>query len=85
VSELTGLVGLGQQALLLALTLSLPVLAVALLASLLMGFVQSLTQVQDASLSHLPRLVAVGLVLAWAGPQMGSEIAALALRAFSGP
>ena len=48
-------------ALTLALVLAVPGLAVAFLVSLLASFLQALTQVQDQSLTVVPRLIA-GLV-----------------------
>ena len=75
---------LGQEALLLAVAVSLPVVAIAAIVGLIVAVVQAATQVQDATLAHLPRLLVVALVLALMAPWMGSEIAAFALRAFHG-
>jgi type III secretion HrpO family protein len=73
-----------QQALLLAVAVSLPVVGVAALAGLLVAIFQAATQVQDMTLAHLPRLVVVAIALAVAGPWMGSQIAAFAARVFVG-
>jgi type III secretion protein S len=75
---------LAQQALLLALWVSLPVLGVAALVGLLGAILQAATQVQDAALGHFPKFIAVTVALALAGPWMGRQILAFALRAFSG-
>jgi len=80
----SALAALGQEALLLAVAVSLPVVAVAALVGLLVAVLQAATQVQDATLGHLPRLLVVAVVLALMAPWMGSEIAAFALRAFHG-
>jgi flagellar biosynthesis protein FliQ len=56
-----------QQALILALVLSVPALAASLAAGLLTGLLGSSTQIQDPSVSHLPRLIAVTAVLVIAG------------------
>jgi flagellar biosynthesis protein FliQ len=45
---------------------------------------QAATQVQDVTLAHLPRLVIVAVVLAVAGPWMGAQIAAFAVRVLAG-
>jgi flagellar biosynthetic protein FliQ len=82
--SLTYLVDAGRQALMLAIGVSVPVVAAAALVSLLVALVQSLTQVHDATLGHLPRLIAVVAVLAALGPWMGHQIAAFALRVFGG-
>ena len=78
------LVGFGQEALLLAVAVSLPVVAIAALVGLIVAVMQAATQVQDATLAHLPRLVVVAIALAVAGPWMGAEIAAFAARMFGG-
>lgn len=78
------LVVLGQQALFLALLLSLPPLAAALLAGLVTATMSAFTQIQDSSLAHLPRLVAVALTLALLAPWMSDQITTFATQAFSG-
>jgi type III secretion HrpO family protein len=80
----SALAALGQEALLLAVAVSLPVVAIAALVGLLVAVLQAATQVQDATLAHLPRLVVVAVVLAVMAPWMGAEIAAFAVRAFHG-
>lgn len=81
---LDGLVSLAQEALLLGLLVSLPVLAVAAAVGLLSAIFQAATQVQDAALGHFPKFVAVAIALALAGPWMGRQILTFALRAFGG-
>ncbi len=61
------LVELARQALLLAATLSLPVLAASLAAGALVGFASAVTRVQDGALAVLPRQLAVGAVIAAGG------------------
>ena len=78
------LVETAQEALLLSIAVSLPVLAVALLVSLGVAVLGAITQVQDSTLAHLPRLVLVAVTLALAGPWMGARIASFALHALSG-
>ncbi len=78
------LIGHAQEALLLAVTLSLPVLAVALVVGVLVSVVQTVTQIQDATLAQLPRLLAVAAALAFTGPWMARHLAAFAVRVFQG-
>ena len=52
-----------RSATLLALMLCGPVLLAALAVGLVMGLLQGLTQVQDSSLTFVPRLIALTLVL----------------------
>ena len=75
---------LGQEALLLSLALSLPIVGVAALAGFLMAVFQAATQVQDFTLAHLPRVVVVSLALALLAPWIGSEVMQFAERAFLG-
>ncbi|MCU0680893.1 MAG: type III secretion system export apparatus subunit SctS [Polyangiaceae bacterium] len=76
--------GAAQEALLLSVVVSLPALAVAALVGLLVAVVQAATQVQDQTIAHLPRLVAVVAALALLGPWMGRQLAAFAARMFVG-
>ncbi|MFC1641209.1 flagellar biosynthetic protein FliQ [Myxococcota bacterium] len=78
------LVSGAQEALLLALSVSLPVVGAAALMGLLVAILQAAVQVQDHTLAHLPRLVFVAMALAIAGPWMGGQIAAFAARSFLG-
>jgi len=52
-----------QHALVLMLTLSLPALLAAALVGVVVGLFSAATQIQDSTLSFLPRLVAVALVI----------------------
>lgn len=79
---LAELVTLAQQALVLSLLVSVPVLLVAAAVGLLSAVFQAATQVQDAALGHFPKFIAVCLALALGGPWMGRQILGFALRAF---
>lgn len=72
-----------QEALLLAIAVSLPVVGIAAVVGLLVAVVQAATQVQDITLAHLPRLLAVAVALAALGPWMGRQIAAFAAQVFA--
>ena len=78
------LTALAEQALLLSVAVSLPVVALAALTSLVTSIAQALTQVADTTLGHLPRLLVVTVALLAAGPWMGAQVVAFAARAFSG-
>lgn len=81
---LADLISLAQQALVLVLWVSLPVLAVAAVVGLVTAILQAATQVQDAALGHFPKFLAVAAALALLGPWMGRQMLAFALRAFGG-
>jgi type III secretion HrpO family protein len=72
-----------QQALFLALAVSLPALAVAAVVGLLVAAMQAASQIQDPTLAHLPRLLAVIAALALLGPWMGHEVAVFATQMFA--
>nr|WP_315465639.1 flagellar biosynthesis protein FliQ [uncultured Rhodoferax sp.] len=61
---------LGQEALLMLLMVSAPVLGAALLVGLLVSLFQAVTQIHEATLAFVPKLLAVIAVFAIAGPWM---------------
>lgn len=82
--DVGALVGQAQQALMLSLAVAMPALAIAALVGLVVAVLQAATQIQDPTISHLPRLLAVAAALAVFGPWMGRQIVAFAIRVFSG-
>jgi len=82
--NLDHLTAYGQEALFLSLTTCLPILGVAALIGLLVAILQAATQVQDQTIAHLPRLVAVVAALALLAPWMAHQIATFAARMLSG-
>jgi len=72
-----------QEALLLAVAVSLPVVAVAALVGLVVAVLQAATQIQDITLAHLPRFLAVAGAMVVLGPWMGGQIANFAARIFA--
>ena len=61
---------LGQNALFLILMVSAPVLATVLGVGLLVSLFQAITQIHEATLSFVPKLIAAIAVFAIAGPWM---------------
>lgn len=61
---------MGQEALLMLLLVSAPVLGAALLVGLLVSLFQAVTQIHEATLAFVPKLIAVIAVFAIAGPWM---------------
>jgi flagellar biosynthetic protein FliQ len=61
---------MGQEALLMLLMVSAPVLVTALLVGLLVSLFQAVTQINEATLAFVPKLIAVVAVFAIAGPWM---------------
>jgi flagellar biosynthesis protein FliQ len=64
-----------REGLLLVLLLSAPPLLASMAVGLVVGVVQSATQIQDQTLSFVPKLVVVTLVLVAAGPALGAQLA----------
>ena len=60
----------GTQGLMLMLLVSAPILMVVLVVGLLVSIFQAATQINEATLSFVPKVVAAIAVLAFAGPWM---------------
>jgi len=60
----------GQQGMIMLLTVSAPVLLVVLIVGLVVSILQAATQIHEATLSFVPKIVAVVATLAFAGPWM---------------
>ena len=63
-----------RQAIMLLVFLSLPVLVTGLIAALVVSMLQAVTQVQDPTLSLVPRILAMLLALALTAPWMLSKL-----------
>jgi flagellar biosynthetic protein FliQ len=60
----------GQQGLMLLLLVSAPILIVVLVVGLAVSIFQAATQINESTLSFVPKIVAAVAVLAFAGPWM---------------
>ena len=69
-----GVLTIGQQALYMLLMISAPVLLVVLVVGLLVSVFQAATQINEATLSFVPKVIAAVAVLAVAGPWMLSSL-----------
>ena len=77
-------VGLGVQALELSLKIALPLLLVGLVIGLLVSIFQAVTQIQEQSLSFIPKILAIAVVLVVAGPWMLDQCLVYAHDLWSG-
>ncbi len=75
---------LGQSALYMMLLVSAPLLLAALGVGLLISVFQAATQINEMTLSFIPKLVAVFLALIAAGPWMLATLTDFARRLFAG-
>ena len=71
-----------QEALLLLLTVSLPVLLTGMVVGLVVSIFQAVTQINESTLSFVPKMVAAVVVFAVAGPWMISTIVDFIRRTF---
>ncbi|OIQ74786.1 flagellar biosynthetic protein FliQ [mine drainage metagenome] len=74
---------LAQQALQMTVLLSAPMLAAALFTGLLVSLFQAATQINEMTLSFIPKLLVMVLVLLIAGPWMLSMMTDYMQRLFS--
>ena len=65
---------MGRDALTLLLMISMPVLGVVMAVGLLVSIFQAVTQVHEATLAFVPKLLAAVVVFAVAGPWMLSTL-----------
>ena len=73
---------IGRQALWLAVLLAGPMLGAALAVGLFIGVIQAATQIQEMTLSFIPKLLALVVVLFVVGPWMLRIIVAFSQRLF---
>ncbi len=67
-------INVGMQAMQLAFKISMPLLLVGLVIGLLVSVFQAVTQIQEQTLTFIPKIVGMGVVLVIAGPWMLSEV-----------
>lgn len=67
-------VNLAQQAMELAMKVGGPLLVVGLAVGLVVSVFQAITQIQEQSLSFIPKIVATAVVIVVAGPWMLNQL-----------
>ncbi len=70
-------IDIATQALIVTAKVAAPFLLVVLALGLIVGLFQSVTQLQEPTLSFVPKLMAAALVIAIAGPWMLDELVAV--------
>ena len=60
----------GQQAMIVAVKLTVPLLLPALVVGLIVAMFQAATQINESTLTFVPKIVVIGLVLLLFGPTM---------------
>lgn len=73
---------IGRQALYLTMLLAGPLLGAALVVGLLVGVFQAATQIQEMTLSFIPKLMALVFALLVAGPWMLAQLRDFTIELF---
>ncbi|UYY77442.1 flagellar biosynthetic protein FliQ [Sphingomonas sp. R1] len=68
------LISLTESALMLILTVAGPLLLTSLIVGVFVGLLQALTQIQETTLTFVPKLLAMGLVFLLMLPTMGQAL-----------
>jgi flagellar biosynthetic protein FliQ len=74
------LIGVAREALLLVVLTSLPPVGASLLVGFVMSVVQATTQLQETTLTVVPKLCAAVLALVLAGPWIGAQLSRFATQ-----
>ena len=75
-------IGLGQEALKVISLISAPALLSVLVIGVIVGMFQAATSINEMTLSFVPKLILLAIVLAIAGPWMLSTIVDFTVRIF---
>jgi flagellar biosynthesis protein FliQ len=67
-------ISLATQAMSLALKVALPILLVGLVVGLIISIIQAVTQIQEQTLSFIPKILAMAAVLVVGGPWMLNQL-----------
>ncbi|MEZ4459413.1 MAG: flagellar biosynthesis protein FliQ [bacterium] len=78
------LIQLMREAMLLVLVVSAPPLLTSMLVGLVISIFQATTQIQEQTLTFVPKLVAVFASLALAGPWIGAQVVRFTHVVFQG-
>ena len=76
------IVKLGQDALKVTAMLSAPILLSTLVIGLVVSIFQALTQINEATLTFIPKMIVVALVVVLAGPWMMDVMSAYTVNLF---
>lgn len=74
---------LGRQAMLTALQVALPILLAGLLAGLLVSVFQAVTQIQEMTLSYIPKMVVAAIAFMIFGSWMLTQMVDFTTRVFT--
>lgn len=75
---------LGQDALKTTAMVAAPMLGAALVVGLIVSIFQAITQINEATLTFVPKMIVIGIVLVLAGPWMIDVISTYTITLFEG-
>lgn len=75
---------IGAKAMWVTLQISLPILGVSLVVGLLVSIFQAVTQLQEPTLTFIPKILAVVVVIVVAGPWMMNTMLGFTVELWSG-
>ena len=78
------IIEVGGKAIWVALELGLPILLASLAVGLLVSIIQAVTQLQEPTLTFIPKILAVIAVMVFAGPWMMNELLGFTIELWSG-
>ena len=71
-----------KQAIILTIYLSMPMLGIGLIVGLMVSIFQAVTQIQEMTLTFVPKIIAVFLALLFAAPWMLDKLTSFTLNVF---
>jgi flagellar biosynthesis protein FliQ len=80
----SAVIEIGAQAMWVTLQIAMPVLGVSLIVGLLVSIFQAVTQLQEPTLTFIPKVLAVVVVIVLAGPWMMNTLLGFTLELYSG-
>lgn len=76
-------IGLGREAIFVALITAAPVLILSMVLGLVVSLFQAVTQIQEATLAFIPKILVAGLALLFFGPFMLAMLTDFTARTIS--
>ena len=74
---------LSNETIMTAITISFPILGAAMLVGLLVGIFQATTSIQEITLTFIPKIAVVGLVLLFMLPTILNQLVAYTINIFN--
>lgn len=75
-------IDIGIEAIKVALMMAAPMLLIGLLVGLMVSIIQATTQIQEPTLSFIPKIVAIALTLLFFGPWMMNTMYSFTVKLF---